>query len=515
MKKFRKLLLLILIIPCAFIFTACSFSFGESKVYVTGIEKTDIIGNTQTYTVTYSDGTTSSFEVKNGENGQDMNIADLFALGVSINIYTNDRAGFEQFINSLNLSGNTAPTSISTATNKALMSAVKIYSHHKVYNRYSTGENNNSTITNTGAGVIYRMDEDYSYIITNYHVVYDERANTTSNHIASKIVAYQYGVDESIYKVVNEYGNPVFDTQGYPKTVFSGDVLECTYVGGEAVYDLAVLKISTPKILEINPNARAVDIASGYSVSNTAIAIGNPEGEGISVTQGIISVDSEEIDIDINGYKNIMLRELRVDTAINGGNSGGGLFNDKGELIGIVNAKLSAAPTNISASIENMGYALPYEDVIAVVDNILENYHQTGDACGINVFNLGLNYIVKNSHAVYDPVTSRLDIVNDLVVQSTNGVANFLRLSSGDIVTAVEIQRSGETTSQTYRIERAYKLRNIILSLREGDTFRIIYKRNNVETTTAIYSASKSNFSPIVINNHINNYDSIDYLYKV
>lgn len=511
MKHLKKFLLLILIIPCAFMFSACS-PFWDTTAYVVGIEKGSSIGTTQTYIVKYSDGTTSSFEVENGEDGEDYNLVDLFNLGVSMNIYTNDQAGFEKFIKSLNIE-NSTPTSISKATNKALMSVVKIYSHHYVTTRYSTGETNKDTITNTGAGVIYRMDDEFSYVITNYHVVYEEKSDTT-NHIANTIYAYQYGVEENVYSQVNSLGGTVYDDNGYPKTVFAGDTLTCEYVGGEAVYDLAVIKIKTADLLRCNPNTRPVDVASSYSVTNTAIAIGNPEGYGLSVTQGIISVDSEEIHMNLNGYNDVLLRELRVDTAINSGNSGGGLFNDKGELIGIVNAKLSSTQSN-SASIENMGYALPYEDVIAVVDNILDNYNISHSNKGIKTYNLGLTYTVNNSHTVYDSTTGEMRLENNLVVHSTTGTSQQLGLKNGDIIRSVYIQRKDAQEGETYTIERAYKLRNIVLSLRAGDKFIINFDRgDSLDNNTTISEVTASNISSLNTDNHIWN-NSATYIYKV
>lgn len=77
------------------------------------------------------------------------------------------------------------------------------------------------------------------------------------------------------------------------------------------------------------------------TVGDSVIAIGNPNAGGIAVTQGILSMESEYITMTAaDNVSTVQIRVMRVDAAINGGNSGGGLFNDSGELIGIVNAKV-------------------------------------------------------------------------------------------------------------------------------------------------------------------------------
>ena len=99
-----------------------------------------------------------------------------------------------------------------------------------------------------------------------------------------------------------------------------------------------------------------------------AIAIGNPENNGISATQGIISLESEYIEMANSANTDVITyRVLRVDTAINSGNSGGGLFDSEGRVMGIVNAKM------VDEAIDSIGYAIPSNIVFNVADNII--YH--------------------------------------------------------------------------------------------------------------------------------------------
>lgn len=119
-----------------------------------------------------------------------------------------------------------------------------------------------------------------------------------------------------------------------------------------------------------NSDAKEVEIANSneINVGDKAIAIGNSEALGISATSGIVSVDSEYItmlSLDEKAY--VDHRVIRIDTAVNGGNSGGGLFNSNGQLIGIVNAKIT------DDSIENIAFAIPSNVAISIAQNILNN----------------------------------------------------------------------------------------------------------------------------------------------
>ena len=96
-------------------------------------------------------------------------------------------------------------------------------------------------------------------------------------------------------------------------------------------------------------------------VGSSAIAIGNAQGLGISSTSGVVSVDSEYITMTAaDGKTAVAFRVMRVDTAINSGNSGGGMYDDNGNLIGIVNAKI------VYDGVENIGYAIPSNGAVSV-----------------------------------------------------------------------------------------------------------------------------------------------------
>ena len=102
---------------------------------------------------------------------------------------------------------------------------------------------------------------------------------------------------------------------------------------------------------------------------DAVLAIGNPLGYGLSVTTGVISRPSESVTIG-----NATMTLLRTDAAVNSGNSGGGLFNLNGELIGIVNAKIAAN------TVDNVGYAIPSLTVVKSINDLKEHGYITGRA---------------------------------------------------------------------------------------------------------------------------------------
>ncbi len=292
------------------------------------------------------------------------------------------------------------------AASKALLSSVSII-----------------TSTSAGSGVIYKLDKEKgdAYIITNYHVVYDN-----NNSINSEINAYLYGMEASEYAI------------------------KATYVGGSMNYDIAVLKVTGSTIL-MQSNAAAVKVANSNDVAilDTAIAIGNPEGNGISATVGCINVDSENISVGFQVYNRVQyvnLRVMRTDAAVNSGNSGGGLFNDNGELIGIVNAK------DADSSTDNIGYAIPSNVAKAIAENIL--YYCDG-ATKLNVYRcmLGVEVGIKGLYTEYDTETGKIykkETVMLTKVEASGAVNGILK--AGDVINSITIDGVKHEVSRTYHI---------------------------------------------------------------
>ena len=200
-----------------------------------------------------------------------------------------------------------------------------------------SGEGNNAS---AGSGVFYLVDREKgdAYVVTNYHVVYSE----TSRKVANRIEIYLYGMELSTYAI------------------------PATFVGGSVTYDIALLKISDSEVIRKSyATAANFGRSEDVRVFDRVYAVGNAEGGGLSVTEGIVSVESESISLTAADGSLINPRVIRIDAAVNHGNSGGGLYNEDGRLIGIVAAK------EVSEDIDNMGYAIHADLVGRVVESIL------------------------------------------------------------------------------------------------------------------------------------------------
>lgn len=140
-----------------------------------------------------------------------------------------------------------------------------------------------------------------------------------------------------------------------------------TLVGSDSASDIAVVKIEAEGLI-----AATVGDSSALAVGEQVVAVGNPLGElGGTVTDGIVSALNRSVSIQGSGAVNTMSL-VQMSASVSPGNSGGGLFNMAGELIGIVNAKSS------DVDAEGLGFAIPVNDAVAVAQELLENGYVTG-----------------------------------------------------------------------------------------------------------------------------------------
>ena len=326
---------------------------------------------------------------------------------------------------------------------KALLSAVSIRCKFNV--RTSSGFPYGSTVTeaaSAGSGVIYKLDKNRgnAYIITNYHVVYDS-SSITENGISDSINVYLYGQESEAYAI------------------------PAAFVGGSMQYDIAILRVSGSRIIaESNATAVAFADSDDVSVLDQAIAVGNPEALGISATLGYINVDSEYIEMEsMDGVGSIDLRVMRMDTAVNSGNSGGGLFNNKGDLIGIVNAKL--------ASSENVSYAIPSNLVKYVADNIM---HYCDGTKYENVFRcyLGIEVTASKMYTVYDLESGKVHKREEVSVYAiTSGGLADGHLAVGDVINSITVD------GIKYETNRIYSVTDPMINARVGSSVTINVKR--------------------------------------
>ena len=204
-------------------------------------------------------------------------------------------------------------------------------------------------------------------------------------------------------------------------TVTIGDKdYTATLVGEDTTSDIAVVKIDASGL-----TPATVGDSDNLKVGQSVMAVGNPLGElGGTVTGGMISALNRSVTIQGSNSVNTMSL-IQMDASVSPGNSGGGLFNMNGELVGIVNAKSS------SSDAEGLGFAIPINDAIKVAQELLENGYVTGRPY------LGITYV-----AVEDSQTAAQLGVNAygvyVVEVVKGGPAEKAGLKSGDRIVSID-----------------------------------------------------------------------------
>lgn len=234
----------------------------------------------------------------------------------------------------VNQSKTTGTSSATKAYNKVKGAVVSVINLQESQSSGSTlsayGETDSSTSSSSsleeaseGSGIIYKKSNGSAYIVTNNHVV---------------------SGSSSLEVILN-----------------SGKKVTATLVGTDKSTDLAVLKISDDNVTTVASFANSNQISAGQSV----LAIGSPLGTtyASSVTKGIVSAKSRTI---TTSYGKATV--IQTDAAINAGNSGGPLINLSGQVVGINSMKL--ASDNDGTSVEGMGFSIPSNKVVSVVNKI-------------------------------------------------------------------------------------------------------------------------------------------------
>ncbi len=234
-----------------------------------------------------------------------------------------------------------------------------------------------TTAAASGSGFIISED---GYILTNFHVIEDANSVTV--------------------------------------TMFDDTTYEAELVGYDESNDIAVLKAKDASGLTPVVMGDSDHLMVGESV----LAIGNPLGElTFSLTAGAVSA----LDRKVTMSNGLSMELIQTDCAINSGNSGGALFNLYGEVIGITNAKYSSSG-NGTASIDNIGFAIPINTVRGIVQSIIENGYVSKPYIGVSVENVSTD---AQSYGL--PMGAVVRKVEE------NGPAAKAGLQANDIITAV------------------------------------------------------------------------------
>ena len=323
---------------------------------------------------------------------------------------------------------------------KTLLSTVIIDARFDIYNSYPYGTTETTEHSSYGSGVIYKLDKEKgdAYIITNYHVVFNS-SSATSDGISDKINLYLYGQHLSSYAI------------------------EASYVGGSMNYDLAVLKVEGSEVIK-NSAALAASIGDSEKVRvfDKVYAVGNPEGFGMSATEGMVSVDSESLTMTgADGRTTLSLRVMRVSAAINEGNSGGGLYDTEGNLIGIVNAKRTGS------DIDNIAYAIPINLAKNIAENII--YNCDGETkTSLYRCMLGVTLTANVTGVVVDGEADTVTKVELVEVDSLTDESIMKdKLLAGDIITSITLD------GVTVKVTRIHHVIDLMMLAKAGSTVTI------------------------------------------
>ncbi len=315
---------------------------------------------------------------------------------------------------------------------RAMLSVVSIAA------RFRSGT---SVVSSLGAGVIYSMDKTAgdAYILTNYHVLYLSSAHALSEDITVRLYGYES----------------------------AEDAISATYYGGIMDLDLAILRVKGSELLKTS-DARAADIgADSSAVAGEAVyAIGNPLNKSIAVTAGVVSREEEVANVTAaDDTRTIPLPEIRIDAALNHGNSGGGLFNSVGELIGIVNAR------DHNDDVEGFGYAIPIELAAAFAENDIANEGRP------SLLDDGVKIEVVDSKGVYDETLGRVHISQKVCVADYSaGALGYLGIRQGDTLISGYVVRGGATLSET-QFTHACAWEAFRFKVRLGDELHLVVSR--------------------------------------
>ena len=250
----------------------------------------------------------------------------------------------------------------------------------------------------------------------------------------------------------------------YVVTMDDGTTYEAEFVGNDASSDLAVIKLKDADASKLTPIE--IGDSSKLNVGEWVMAIGSPFGNEQSVSTGIVSALYRSTAMSSTSGNTIYANMIQTDAAINPGNSGGPLFNMYGEVIGITTAKYSGT-TNSGASIEGIGFAIPIDDVMGIISDLIDYGYVTGAYMGITVKDND-----KEAAAQFGLPTDGAYVV-DVTPGSS---ADKAGIQSKDLITAVDDHKITTRTDLT-RTLRNYKA---------GDTAEITVVRSGRELTLTI-----------------------------
>lgn len=281
-----------------------------------------------------------------------------------------------------------------------------------------------------GSGVIYKKSGNSAYVVTNNHVVKGSNA----------------------LQVILSNGKKV----------------NADLVGTDSATDLAVLKINATNVKTVASFGNSNSIVPGQDV----LAIGSPMGSEYAntVTKGIISAKDRTLEAGTDGT---LTSVIQTDAAINSGNSGGPLINMAGQVIGINSMKL--ASDTQGSSVEGIGFAIPSNEVVTIINQLIKNGKITRPSLGISMVDLS-NVTSDQQQSVLKLPTS---VSKGVVIMDVNSgsVADTAGLKKYDVITKL-----GDT-----QVTDAGSLKAALYKYKVGQNAKVTYYRDGQQHTATLH----------------------------
>lgn len=299
----------------------------------------------------------------------------------------------------------------------------------------SSGSSSKSSLeeASEGSGVVYKKSGNTAYIVTNNHVV--------SGSSALRVVTS------------------------------SGKQLQAKVVGKDSVTDLAVLKVNGATLKTVASFGNSDKI----KVGETAMAIGSPLGSqyATSLTQGIISAKKRTIETTNSaGTQTGNATVIQTDAAINPGNSGGALVNVGGQVIGITSSKIASDTSG--TSVEGMGFAIPSNEVVNIINQLVKKGKVVRPALGITYVDLA-NVSSSQQKSVLK-LPSSVDAGVVVMSASAGSPAKKAGLSKYDVITELG----------GHQISDQSTLRDLLYKYKINDSVSMTYYHNGKKKTTTV-----------------------------
>lgn len=363
-----------------------------------------------------------------------------------VELTKSDRDKDKLFENDLPTTASTGQMDVATIVEKCMPSVVAITNHSVTEIRDWFGHVYEQDQSGAGSGVIIGQTDKELLILTNYHVVEDNQ--TLSVVFSWEEDAEDIDKDDIIYAKVKDY-DPDRDI---------------------AVISIASADLSDEILSKIS--IATVGSSDDLRLGEQVVAIGNALGYGQSVTTGIVSALNRKISDQYQQDDNVY---IQTDAAINLGNSGGALFNMKGELVGINTAMMN------SAIAENMGLAIPISEVTGEVENMMNQEardivdEDERGYLGINIVDVtaeisqtyGLPQGVYIANVASGSGAEKAGLEKENIITAVNGKSIT---TSDELTDYLSKYKKGETVTVTveYRSDDGYATRDVDVTL--GDS---------------------------------------------